>query len=675
LPDAYDLIHGSEELDKLSREQGVNVRKRIENDFFRAAVEYLFAFGKEPTGHHLNNMGPRYTVQIVNLGRIIGEPEYVHWGYRWVGEILRSGFFYDGMWHESPSYHSGVVTGARRVLAALKGYSDPPGYQGKQDGLHLHDVDLERDLPFIPKAQRAPDLIAYPNGATAPVHDTWASPGQRRWIDARAQTVSTLLPGYGHASLGYGRGPDQIQAQLHFSGGYGHAHADNLQFSLFAKGSELLSDIGYSHTKLRLWTISTIGHNTVAIDRRDQATRNSDGDLLLFVPDLKGVAAVEARGERGYPGLAQVYRRQLLLVRISDTDSYVVDIFRVQGGKTHDWLLHGSADADMTAECSFPLASRAGTMLEPGEQWIEPLGENSRFSPYGLIREVRQGASDDPFQLMFRYTDSPQATAGSGVRVHLLGGKGTDVFLGKSPRIRQSEGDDRKVYDYWMPQLVARRSGAAPLRNTFVAVHEPFRGQPFLTSVRSVSLEPGSEFGVALQVRHGATTDTIINTLDEPPYQERKLPENLVFNGRLAVVRERAGKVAAAWLIDGQRIAKDDFVATLATPRHEGVIESATRKVDGAAADAFVTSAQLPLGDKLAGQWMIVTHGNGYTHGYEIASVEHRDGKSMIVLRDDHGLRISGDETEEWYFPRRKMTGSNRFVITPCDRFGEPKAY
>src|SRR5205814_3605109 len=127
------------------------------------------------------------------------------------------------------------------------------------------------------------------------------------------------------------------------------AHADNLQLSLFAKGGEMLSDLGYTHTKLRHWTVSTIGHNTVAIDRRDQVLHDSDGDLLLFVPHLKGLAAVEARGERGYPDLAQVYRRQLLLVPVSEVDAYVVDLFRVQGGKTHDWLLHGSADADMRA--------------------------------------------------------------------------------------------------------------------------------------------------------------------------------------------------------------------------------------------------------------------------------------------------------------------------------------
>jgi hypothetical protein len=84
---------------------------------------------------------------------------------------------------------------------------------------------------------------------------------------------------------------------------------------------------------------------------------------------------------------------------------------------------------------------------------------------------------------------------------------------------------------------------------------------------------------------------------------------------------------------------------------------------DGAEHDAFVTDAQLPEGDLLHGVWMIVRHGNGHTHGYEIDRVEQRDSKRLVILSSDHGLRIEGDSTEEVYFPLRKMEGVNSFVI------------
>ena len=35
----------------------------------------------------------------------------------------------------------------------------------------------------------------------------------------------------------------------------------------------------------------------------------------------------------------------------------------------------------------------------------------------------------------------------------------------------------------------------------------------------------------------------------------------------------------------------------------------------------------------------------------------------IIVLADDHGLKIVGDVTQEVYFPQRKVVGTNTFVI------------
>lgn len=139
--------------------------------------------------------------------------------------------------------------------------------------------------------------------------------------------------------------------------------------------------------------------------------------------------------------------------------------------------------------------------------------------------------------------------------------------------------------------------------------------------------------------------------------------------GRIAVIRERAGQVVAAWLIDGERVAKWRFVLAGKTARCEGIIESSARKADGATEDALVTAATLASGNALSGQWIIVTHGNGSTHGYEVDRVEQRGGKSVLVLRDDPGLRISGDKTEECYFPRRVIQGLNRFRIAGSAQF------
>jgi len=96
---------------------------------------------------------------------------------------------------------------------------------------------------------------------------------------------------------------------------------------------------------------------------------------------------------------------------------------------------------------------------------------------------------------------------------------------------------------------------------------------------------------------------------------------------------------------------------------YEGEIEAATRIEDGAETNAFITSAPRPPGMKLRGAWMLVTHGDGRTHGYQIEQVENRAGQTWIQLTDDHGLRINGDTTQEVYRPNRTFKGPNRFRI------------
>ena len=221
----------------------------------------------------------------------------VHWAFGWMKENVNAGFMADGMRHEAPSYHYMTVGGLRYAFESVRGYSDPPGYRDPVTGARFDNLDPEREVPFWEKVQRAPEVIGFPNGWLNPVHDT--HPYERR-AQPRARTVSTICPAYGHASLGRGTGSDQLMAQLHFSGGYGHAHQDSLNLTLWAKEREMLPDLGYTWTQMRTWTTCTLSHNTVVVNRRNQRTHDSDGDLLAFFPDAGGIGAVEADGRRAY---------------------------------------------------------------------------------------------------------------------------------------------------------------------------------------------------------------------------------------------------------------------------------------------------------------------------------------------------------------------------------------
>ncbi|MDH7568549.1 MAG: heparinase II/III family protein [Armatimonadota bacterium] len=662
----FDLVCDSAAMQALSAERGYDVRARVVNDFFRPTVE---AVRKAP--RHISNY-VAYLGNIAALGRVIGEPEWVHWAVRWIGANLEAGCFYDGCWHESPSYHYMTMAGIRSCFDRVRGYSDPPGYTPPADSARLENLDPEKAFPFYAKALRAYAPLDLPDGSSTPVHDTWAgqrAPGSR----PRQQSVSALAPGFGHASLGRGAGEHQLLAQLHFSGDYGHHHRDSLNLTLFAKGREMFSDIGYTWTRLRGWTTSTLSHNTVVVDRQEQGGRQTDGDLLWFFPDTAGVAVVEADGRRAYSGIAglDVYRRLLVMVPVSEEDAYLVDLFRVRGGTTHDWMLHGDASREMAAVCRPQPVVPVETMLAEGETWLEPQLSHQAMNPYGVLREMRAVRTDGPTEVTFTYTDDPRR----GVRTHLLGSSGTEVFLGKSPTVRQAgrgaSGDNRKVFDQWMPQLIVRRRGEAPLSSLFAAVHQPFAGTPFLSEVRPLPIEP-ADGAAALQVRHGNCVDTILSTLDMPPYPERTA-DGVRLRGRLGIVRRQQGRVSHAWLFEGESLSAGDF--RLAPDRGflSGSILAAMRKAAGAAEDAFLTDALLPEGDRLRGVWMVVTHGGGVRHAYCVERVEPREGGSVVVLTHDHGLTVDGETTREVFFPQRTFAGRNTFVIPLAAWAGAPR--
>ncbi|NUP99907.1 MAG: heparinase II/III family protein, partial [Armatimonadetes bacterium] len=530
LPEAYDLIAGSGALEQLSRERGIDARQAIA-DFFKATIAHRLTFGAEPTGRHLTNMynGP---AAIAQIGWTLGEPQYVHWAWRWCQNMLATGYTRDGMWQESASYHEQTTGGLRVVMEAFKGYSDPPGYRAP-DGTRLDKVDAEADSPFMKAAMTAPWSVSHPDGSVHPAHDTWWMHHRR---PARAFTRSAILPGWGHAALGRGEGDHQMQAHLHFSGGWGHEHYDTLNFGLWARGSELAADLGYTNTRLRGWTADTLSHNTVVVDKTRQLSHRTPGSLLRYVPDLAGVSSVAAAGEAAYPKLVSRCQRELTLIPLNESDAYVLDIFRVTGGSTHDWALHGSALQPMQATCSLPLTPRpGGSLLEPGEAWAEPADSYQHASPYGFVREVSEATTAAPLTVAFAQADN------RGFRTHLPGGEPTTILLGKSPSVRLAAEDNRHVDQHWMPQLVLRRQGAAPLDSTFIAVHEPHGAEPFLTSVERLPL-PGGE-AVALRVRAGEVVDTIISSAAEP-FARHQL-NGVEFRGRLGIVREVAGVVTA----------------------------------------------------------------------------------------------------------------------------------
>ena len=116
-----------------------------------------------------------------------------------------------------------------------------------------------------------------------------------------------------------------------------------MNLGLFAKGLDLLPDFGYPPVQYGGWTApravwytQTAAHNTVAVD--GQNTKPGTGTTTLWF-DGNQFRAMRASGPKLIGG--QQYERTVALVDISESDSYVIDVFRVEGGTEHTRFLHG----------------------------------------------------------------------------------------------------------------------------------------------------------------------------------------------------------------------------------------------------------------------------------------------------------------------------------------------
>ncbi len=271
----------------------------------------------------------------------------------------------------------------------------------------------------------------------------------------------------------------------------GHCHFDRLGLMLWSFGREMASDLGYvyaAHPLREPWTIQTLAHNTVVVDRQSQAKPGKAAVAFVRLDDP--VQAVEAAAPAVYPGKTSEYRRTLVQVPSGSGAPFVVDIFRVNGGTVHDWSYH--------VEAAAPALS--GVELGPGES----LGSET---PYSQLSDIRSGATDGDWTAVWRWAD------GAGLRLWMCGSPGTSVTQALAPgqRLRDEEGKK-------LPYIVVRRAGEGPLASTFVCVHEPFRGDPGIRSVRLVEADAGqAAWPVALKVDTAGKSWTVRSTLEEGP--------------------------------------------------------------------------------------------------------------------------------------------------------------
>ena len=498
------------------------------------------------------------------------------------------------------------------------------------------------------------------------------------------QERSDGLGGYGLAILRSGEGEHRRAAWIYYGRNRGHGHLDTGNLGLYAHGLDLLPDLGYPEyasawPKRFGWTHHTVSHNTVMVDQRPQNYSYS-GKLHLFGTSPE-VQMVEIASGDVYPQ-CKVYRRTVVLVDISPTASYIVDLFRVEGGEEHHFSFHGPEGAVSTEGLDLiqqRQGTYAGEKVAFGEFADEPFSTRYRGSGFQYLYNVQRCPAPKAliavdWQVKDTWRVLPQSairnrSAGVSIRnpqsairngmtdVHLrwtmLDPPGEVAFCDGDPP-QNKPGNPRRL------KYGIVHSEGAPASTGFLSVIEPYRGERTIRSITPVSVEPDDEPGTHLKARALKITladgrvDYLMFSLD--PDRKRRVEDRIAFCGSFGLYSEADGQRRSAFLINGTHIGPEQAPLQMARRAWTG---SVTRFERG----RIYTEAALPTDGSLIGRWIMVFNDNERDGCYRIREMRREGGQTVLEVGEVDFVRGMVDERDYTRGTLYEIAEGDRFVI------------
>lgn len=642
----YQTIYDDAELD-VAYSPTSTAKEQINEQFFRRFVRYKMSYPEEFGVH--NNLGTDIR-GMLEYGWHFQWPECMHYAKRWVKNTFdKYTVGYDGMSLEGVGYHYLWLDSALNARG-IEDWIDPVGYVDPVDGTNISaPVDFWELFPLGRRLEHiatGPIYISLPNGTPSAVHDghggtnRYVHGGWHRIEGPTTESRNRILPSFGHIALGDGRNQKQVQSQLHFSQYGNHASHDSMTFQFYANGRALFEFPAHQN-----YTRSLVGKNAVVVNHRtsDVYRENIKGMVELYAPTLPGLAVTRVQRDNmvfDHPKRMNRYRRTLLQNTVDLDHPYVVDLFEVEGGALHEYLLAGSMYYEQSASASISLSS----LSDPTPFYTS--GDDAVWERY---TSAKSATISGQTTVDFTYDDQP----GQGARVHLAAMNGAELFLSRLATVGEESygaSDDR-------PHLMIRTSASDPDKNdhqtTFVVVHEAFTGVASISSVEKTDIGNGC---MAIRVNLAGRTDTYLVAPDGP--------QSMAYNGLsanaviAAFSQSTSDSATDIWMMGGTQASTPARSITAGQSEFSGQLLQVNRTLDGDAFDSFISDIPLPEGRSLAGQLLLVegydaSMNKTFVNGYTIDEIEIDPGTGQreIRLRHDPGLLLNGGAIEEIYFP------------------------
>jgi len=371
------------------------------------------------------------------------------------------------------------------------------------------------------------------------------------------------------AILRSGEGPSGRAAWLDYDSRLNHCHLDAMNVGLFAKGLDLMPDFGYPPVQFGgwggpkfEWYVSTAAHNTVVIDGKNQS-RSLVGATTLWADGEVFRAIRASLSGRGQFRNGQ-YERTIATVDISDEDFYLLDVFRVLGGRDHAKFM----------QSHFGAITTTGLTLSPAPDY----GHGTQMRNFKSDPAPRPGWSvdwkiDDVLKLLpprtevhLRYTDLTSDARAATCEGWIV------------------KGSYNSTDETWIPRVMVRRqTEKPPLQSTFVAVIEPYGKESNITSIRRLTLSepagttyPDTFVAVEVRLRNERRDLFLTADVENPLGQTPSLAQAKIMvqkdwdaevEGEAAFIRKtRNGAIERIVLCRGRSIRVGDVTITLKDP-------------------------------------------------------------------------------------------------------------
>ena len=333
------------------------------------------------------------------------------------------------------------------------------------------------------------------------------------WLENRSRFVANwfgvLETGTEHDDFRFRRA-----AMLRIGSGRGHSHADMLDLQVYAHGYPATIDGGQRGGYSQPGDGAEFVHNVVTVE-----DGFAGAGWLAVLSDAGGARYM--RADRHAPE-GKLYRRHVALIdvdegqgekplapaqlkpdtkldpKVTTPNSYVFDVVRVAGGKTHTYCFHGPVEHELKTNLQETVAWEA--MSEQDKGFLAEFRKTKRSfagDAPGIVQAdwvlARTGGfgSEQSIAPVIWDPQSPQKST----RLHVLGQKGARVLSGWL---------DCFQWKYGFTNLYVQRRSAAEQESVFPALIEPYVGEPFITERRLLDIpgnEPDARRAVAVEIK------------------------------------------------------------------------------------------------------------------------------------------------------------------------------